>query len=216
MDIFWYGQSCFEIKTPSSSATGKRVVVINPLSKESGLKTPKLEADIILVTGEFYKKEASTVRGNPFIIERPGEYEVKEIYVRGIPAYSTKQNNNGQKDVTIYKVEADGLVFCHLGDFGQQELTSEQTEALEKIDILMIPTGGGDTIEGSVAQKIVNQIEPKIVIPMSFHLPQLKEKLEPVDKFLKAMGQEKKEPEPVIKIKPEKLPPETSIMVLKP
>ncbi|MFA4820183.1 MAG: lactamase, partial [Candidatus Aenigmatarchaeota archaeon] len=44
------------------------------------------------------------------------------------------------------------------------------------------------TIDSSSAQKIIAQIEPRIVIPMHYALPKLKYKLDEVSKFLKTMG----------------------------
>ena len=64
--------------------------------------------------------------------------------------------------------------FCHLGDLGQKQLTDEQLEKIDKVDVLMIPVGGKYTIDSSAAQKIISQIEPKIVIPMHYTLPKLK------------------------------------------
>jgi hypothetical protein len=217
MDIFWHGQFCFEIKTPSASAKEKRTIVVDPVSKESGLKAFSGEADVLLLTCLEQKDNGiSQIKGNPFVIEGPGEYEIKNIHIKGLAGFSEKADKKEPEKITIYKVETDGITFCHLGGFGQQELSPEQLEAINEVDILMLPIGGGRTIDGAAAQKIINQVEPKIVIPMYFHLPQLKEKIEPIDGFLKTIGREKIEPEPNFKARKDKLPLETKIVVLKP
>jgi L-ascorbate metabolism protein UlaG (beta-lactamase superfamily) len=52
----------------------------------------------------------------------------------------------------------------------------------------MIPVGGTYTIDSQEAQKIISQIEPKIVIPMHYKLPGLKMDIDDISKFLKTMG----------------------------
>ena len=74
---------------------------------------------------------------------------------------------------------------------GQEELTDEQLEKLGEIDILMIPVGGTYTISSEEVANIINQIEPKIVIPMHYKIPKLNIKLQGVDTFLKEIGIEK-------------------------
>ena len=102
---------------------------------------------------------------------------------------------------TIYLFEAEDLRFCHLGDLGQKQLTDEQLEKIDGVDILMIPVGGGYTIDSSAAQKIIGQIEPKIVIPMHYALPKQKQDLDDVAKFLKTMGKNSIVPQDKLVIK---------------
>ena len=226
MDIIWHGQACFEIRIPSNQAE-KKTIVIDPFSAEIGLKLPSLTADIVLVSHDHSDhNNAKAIKGKPFIIDGPGEYEVKGVFIQGVSALHPVRNkiSNGasgsfQKkelgQTTIYTLEADGIRFCHLGDLNQKELIPEQLEVIGEVDILMVPVGGTYTINGEGAQKIVNQIEPKIVIPMHYKLPKLKIKLDEVEKFLKAMGQEEIEPQSSLKIKKQGLPTETKIVVLK-
>jgi len=210
MDIYWHGQACFEIKTQ----VDKKKIVIDPYTKDYGLKLPKLEADLLLITHDH--KDHNNIRGvsgNPFIINSPGEYEAKGIFIQGINA------SHGEKrgDVIIYIMDIEGMKVCHLSDIGQ-ELTDEQVEKIGDVDILMIPVGGIYTVDGEGAQKIINQIEPKVIIPMHYQIPGLKldKKLESVSSFLKTMGHEEIQAESSLKIKKAGLPPETKIVVLKP
>src|SRR5438046_3096229 len=109
--------------------------------------------------------------------------------------------SNGRDQNTIYTIEAEDIRFCHLGDFGQKELTDEQLEKIDRVDVLMIPVGGTFTIDGHEAAKLIGQIEPKIVIPMHYALPKLKLELDGVDKFLKAMGKNSIEPQDKLVVK---------------
>lgn len=179
MQITWYGQTCFRINTQPNRNSSVNLL-IDPPAKESGLRGPKLEADILLVTSESPKIEA----GNYFLITGPGEYEIKEIYIEGIAA----------SENTIYTIEAEEIRVCHLGKLSQKELNPEQLEKIGNVDILMIPIGGEEAIDAKGAIKIMTQIEPKIIIPMYYRTPKLKIKLDTLDQFLKTLGVKAAEP----------------------
>jgi len=214
MNIIWRGQSLFEIAT-SRRKNGQVTIVIDPFSPELGLRLPKLEADIVLCThSHFDHNNVKAVGGRPFLIEGPGEYEIKEVFIQGIPAFHDDSQGKERGKITIFTIEAEELRLCHLGDLGQKELTSEQLEKIGEIDILMIPVGGVYTISAKEAVKIMSQIEPKIIIPMHYALPKLKTKLEGVDKFLKTMGIKKIELENKLTIKKKDLSEEEAKIIL--
>jgi len=217
MTIIWHGQSLFEL-TSSRGKNNQVNIVIDPFSQEVGLRLPKLEADIVLSTHEHYDhNNVKAVGGNYFLIEGPGEYEIREIFIQGIPAFHDDSQGKERGGMTIFTIEAEELRLCHLGDLGQKELTPDQLEKIGEIDILMIPVGGNYTISGKEAVKIMSQIEPKIIIPMHYALPKLKVKLEGVEKFLKTMGIKKIEPANKLTIKKKELAEEEAkIIVLKP
>ena len=186
--ILWAGQSCFQISV-SNSRDHEANIVIDPFDEETGLKVPNFSADILLVTHDHHDhNNIKSVKGTPFLIEGPGEYEVKGVFVQGIPAFHDDKEGKEKGRNTIYTIEAEDIRFCHLGDLGQKQLTDEQVDKIGAIDVLMIPVGGEYTIDSSSAQKIIAQIEPRIVIPMHYALPKLKYKLDEVSKFLKTMG----------------------------
>ena len=227
--IVWAGQSCFQISVfPTKSRILDKIgtngkdqsasVVIDPFS-DIGLKTPNFDADILLISHNHPDHNSvESVKGSPFLIDGPGEYEVKTVFVQGIDSWHDDVEGKERGKNTIYTIEAEDIRFCHLGDFGQKELTNEQLEKIGTIDILMIPVGGEYTISSSEATKIVGQIEPKIVIPMHYELPKLKFKLDDVGKFLKAMGKNSIDPVDKLNIKASNLLKEGAmeIIVLQP
>jgi len=222
MNIIWHGQSCFELITaPAKNSQIK--IVIDPFSEEVGLRVPKLEADILLVSHNHHDHNnvkavsSPTSASPPFLISGPGEYEIKNVFIQGV--HSWHDNSRGQErgENTIYTIEAEDLKLCHLGDLGQKELTEEQLDRIGEIDILMIPTGGVYTISAKEALKIMSQIEPKITIPMHYQIPKLKLKLDGCDKFLKSLGIKKIEPLPKLSIKKKDISSEEAkIVILKP
>jgi len=217
MQIIWKGQSCFQIITNrtknnlgDNGRNNNQVnIVIDPYGETTGLRVPKLEADILLVTHDHPDhNNIKAVSGNYFLILGAGEYEIKDVFIQGIPAFHDPACKTGKGEVTIYTIESEEIRICHLADLGQKELTEDQVEKIGNIDILMIPVGGVYTISSKEATKIISQIEPKIVIPMHYHIPKLKIKLEGLEKFLKAMGVKSPETLNKLTIKKKDLPEE--------
>ena len=185
MTITYYGHSCFKITNQGGHVT----IVTDPFDKKIGLKPPHISADIVTVSHFHYDhNNIKAIKGEPFIVDGPGEYEIKGIKIKGISSFH--DNNKGKEKGlnTIYVIEVDGIKVCHLGDLGQKHLFNSQIEELSQIDVLMIPVGGIYTINGKEAIEIINQIDPKIVIPMHYLLPKLTIKLDPLEKFLKEVG----------------------------
>jgi L-ascorbate metabolism protein UlaG (beta-lactamase superfamily) len=204
MQITWYGQSLFQITTSPEKNIQVRII-IDPFDKSIGLRVPKLEADILLISRQHPDyNNAGAVSGipsarletdssarsklNPFVIEGPGEYEVKNIFIQGILNFHDKNQGKEKNINTIYTIGSENIKLCHLGSFGQKELTEEQLEKIGEVDILMIPIGGNPTLSAKEAAKIMSQLEPKITIPMHYAIPKLKVKLDSLDEFLKIFG----------------------------
>lgn len=200
MNISWHGKTCVRINTLSKK-NGAVNILIDPLKKESGLNGPKESADIFLLTETGRKLKTS----EGFVINNPGEYEIKEIYIRGMD--TSPQN-------TIYIAEAEGINFCHLGLFNQEELSGPQVEKMGDLDILFIPVGDKDSIDAKKAAKIISQLEPRITIPINYNVPGLKVKLDELKSFLDILGIKSAEPLPKLSIKKKDFEEESKVVVL--
>lgn len=215
--ITWAGQSCFQISV-SSSKDSSADIVIDPYDEATGLKLPNFSADILLVTHNHHDhNNIKGIKGEPFVAQCPGEYEIRGVFIKGIPSFHDNKEGKERGQNTIYTIDAEDMKFCHLGDLGQAELTDEQLDKIGQVDILMIPVGGGYTVSSVEAQKIIGQIEPRIVIPMHYAVPKLKMEVDDVSKFLKAMGKPSVAPQDKLTIKASTLPKDgMEIAVLQP
>lgn len=211
MVITWYGQSCFKIQS------GETVIFTDPFDKSIGLTPPRGQAHIVTVSHQhFDHANVSSLSGEPLVVEGPGEYETKGVSIKGIFSFHDDKEGKERGVNTIYVIEVEDMKVCHLGDLGQEKLTDEQVEKIDEVDILMIPVGGIFTVDGEQAVKIINQIEPRIVIPMHYKIPGLSLKLAGVDDFLKEMGVAKKELQDKLTLKKKDLPQEeTQVVVMK-
>lgn len=213
MDITYLGHSSFKIRGK------KATIVTDPFqSKSVGLKFPKTDADIVTVSHQHDDHNAvSEVGGSPFIVEGPGEYEVKGIGIIGIPSFHDAEKGTIRGKNTIFNLEVDGVQIVHLGDIGEM-LTDKEIEQLGNVGILLVPVGGHYTITEKQASELIQEIEPSIVIPMHYGRPELNQdsfgELSPVSSFLKVMGQESISPQAKLTITKDKIPEQMQVIVL--
>jgi len=163
MIITYHGLEFFRVQF------GDTILAFNPISKNSKYKSAHFGADIALVTlaDKDFNGIESVTHGEktPFVVSGPGEYEIKEVFIKGTPSIS----NYGEKKLnTIYTVSLENMNICFLGALGSTEVSSEVIESLGEIDILFIPIGGEGVLKAGEAYKFAVTLEPKIIIPMQY------------------------------------------------
>lgn len=221
MDIQWHGLSCFTLKGKSGT------IVTDPYdAKALGLKPLKLSSDIALANAENdLHNTVAALGGSVKVFDWPGEYEAKGVIVQGISAFDRpREKEGGKKDeakrVIVYLIELDGFTICHLSNLGHK-LTPEMLEVIGDVDILLIPVGGGAGTGGLDAKKaheVIEQVDPRIVIPMYYKTPGMKLSLAELETFSKEVGLHAPEKEKIAKFQsPANLPQEkTEFKILEP
>jgi hypothetical protein len=193
MVITWYGKNCFKLQS------GDLVLVTDPFEKEKDLTPFRGRADIIIRTITF---QASGVKrqtsSETFEISYPGEYEVKNVGIKGWPLPNSR---------SIFLVEMDGFKIILLGHLANEDEISARggsasggkniQEYLEEADILFIP---------AIFAKLVRQLKPSLVIPTLFEEPK---DLKP---FLKELGKNEVEPQEKLTISKKDLSKEKLII----
>ena len=207
MEITWLGHSCFRLR--GSEAT----VITDPYAPDLGYTLGKPKADIITVSHQH--SDHNYVQGipNARVISGPGEYEISNVLVIGTATYHDDAQGAQRGKNTVYLIEMDDVTVCHLGDLGHV-LTSEQTEELDNVDVLLIPVGGVYTIDARLAAEVVRQLDPKVVIPMHYKTPVVTLELEPVDRFLRELGVSNLEPSPKLSVTKSNLPDRLQVHLL--
>lgn len=189
MVISYLGGECFKI------SQGDLTLACNPPGKNSKLASAKFGADIALISLDHEdfngKDNASFGERAPFVIQGPGEYEVKGIAVRG---WGTPSSYGGKETInTMYSVTLEGITMVFMGALGTSELPAAAKQELDNIDILFLPVGGTGVLDHATANKLAVALEPKAVIPMHYDADSLKA-------FLKEAG-ESVEPQEKLTIK---------------
>jgi len=186
MNIQYYGHSCFKITTkPAGRGQEDAVIFLDPFDKSIGLRPPQGQADLVLVShNHSYHNNVEVLKGEPRILDIPGEYSVKGINVIGIQSY-----HSDKKDIanTIFILESEDLKVCHLGDLGT-DLNEKQLEEIDGVDVLMIPIGGKFTIDAKKAIDLIRKIEPTIIIPMHYKMKGSASDADDEKKFCNEMG----------------------------
>lgn len=209
MDIDWYGQSCFRLRE------GNVTIVTDPHDKSIGYTLPRLRADIVTVSHDAPgHANAAAVKGEPKVLTRPGEYEIKGIFVTGIQTWrGPGAHGEAKEENTVFVFEFDDLTVCHLGDLSRV-LTQAQVESMPNVDVLMVPVGGGSALDADKAAEVIAQLEPRLVIPMHYLTPYVNLPLDPLSKFLKEMGVADQLPQDSLRVTRSQLPEETQVVVL--
>ncbi len=172
---------------------GDITLAFNPISKDSKLKSTRYSADVALSTLNHLDmngvENMAYSDREPFVVKGPGEYEVKDVFIKGFGGKTTY----GSKEMvnTIYYVRLEGMNILFLGAQGDKDLPHDAKEAIEEVDILFVPVGGDGVLDPDEAAKLATNLEPKIIIPMHYDLPGAKTAL---STFLKEYGEEKVSP----------------------
>lgn len=152
-------------------ATKKIQLVIDPKLSLVGLKDLPTKDAIEIATETRFQLNAPEAKLH---IEGPGEYELAQVAIKGIPAIRHLDHESHEPLSTIYRIESSDVRVAVLGNIAPK-LSEEQLEEIGIVDVLVIPVGGnGYTLDATSAATIVRQIEPRAVIPVHYADPSLK------------------------------------------
>lgn len=162
MEIDYRGANCVVIKLKDAT------IVTDPTSNVSVKKELDDPSTVVLATQPSFAPAEDSVKS--FIIDMPGEYEHKDISVRGIPVKAHLASDENAQDATMYSIHVNGLRIAVIGHT-VAPIEDDDLEDLGLIDIAIIPVGGnGYTLDARDAAAIVRKINPapKIVIPTHY------------------------------------------------
>ena len=183
MKITWFGQAFFDIQSDS----GVRVIT-DPFGEGIGYKVPRgLSTDVVTVSHQHQDhNNVSLVAGQPKILQSSGTSVAKGISFLGLPTFHDAEGGTKRGDNIVFTFSLDGIQITHMGDLGHL-LSPAQASRLKNTDILMIPVGGTYTLDAAEAVQVIEQLRPKLVIPMHYRLPGLKFPLAEIGDFLAAI-----------------------------
>ncbi len=156
MELQYHGANCISILTKKV-----RVVIDDNLS-QVGLKSIIKPEDVTI-----YTNTQDNYQDSRLVISDPGEYEVSEVSVFGIPARS-HMDEKGQESATIFKIQYEDIRVGVVGHI-HPDISEEYIEELGAVDILVVPVGGnGYTLDGIGARSVIKKFDPKVVIPTHY------------------------------------------------
>lgn len=192
---------------------GDITLAVNPISKDSKLKASKFGADIALISlnhSDFCgADQVSFGEKTAFSITGPGEYEIKDVFIKG---FKSESKYGGEDRLnTIYTVNLENMNLCFLGANSSKELSSEVSEAIDDIDVLFVPIGVDGVLAPADAAKLAVKMEPKLIIPLYFGNGAA------LKTFLKEAGEEDQKPQEKLTLKKKDLEgKDADVVVLEP
>jgi L-ascorbate metabolism protein UlaG (beta-lactamase superfamily) len=212
LDITWYGLSCFRL-----AERGNITIVTDPFSERVGLPMPKFKGDLVTVSHDSPGHNAvDTVRGQQYVLAGAGEYEIGGVFITGIPLHYIDEATGVSRRNVAYLIKyPNDITVLHLGDLNH--VPDQSTiEDFGEVHVALVPVGGGNTLTAAQAADVIALIEPSYIVPMHYAIDGLTIELDPVDKFLKAMGVSRVHEEDVLRVQAGQMPEQSEVVILHP
>lgn len=150
--------------------TKKSTLVVDPKQSVVGLKDLAVKQAIELLTEARFGVDNENAQ---LTLEGPGEYEVGEFSIVGVPAIRHIDTSDTISLSTLYRIEVGDVRIALIGNV-QEQISEDQLESLGVVDIAIIPVGGGGyTLDATAAAGVVRKVDPKVVIPVHYADPAL-------------------------------------------
>ena len=180
MKIIYYGHSCFALISKNGTT-----IMTDPYT-QVGYELPSgLAADAITVSHGHFDHNYTQAIQSDVIISTVGAHTVNEVGIVGIDSYHDPKQGQLRGKNIIFKYLIDGMNVCHFGDLGE-EISRELIEKIGVVDVLLIPVGGKYTIDAEQAKEYIEQINPRVIIPMHYKTLFLEMHLDTVFNFTDA------------------------------
>lgn len=169
MVITYYGGYFLKI------TQGDLTIAVNPFGKDGDYKPVRFGSDIALVS--VNDKNLNGVENleygerKPFVVSGPGEYEIKGVAISGFQAPKPYGKNNLLN--TIYSMQLEDISICITGPLSSIDFSPSLYEGIGKVDILFVPISGDDVLKPTEAEKLANQLDASIIIPVAYDDKQL-------------------------------------------
>jgi L-ascorbate metabolism protein UlaG (beta-lactamase superfamily) len=187
MKIKWLGHSCFLLTAdtgatlltdPYDTMAYPGTLLYRPLDDPPGI-TP----DVVTIShGHADHANAEALPGTPEIVRTPPPHQAAGFSIHGVETFHDAEKGARRGANIVFIVETGGVRVCHLGDLGH-ELTAAQSEAIDAIDVLLIPVGGFFTIDAATATRVWQQLAPTVTVPMHYRNDKCRFNIDGVDKF---------------------------------
>ena len=171
VEIQWFGHAFFQI----ASSAGTKIIT-DPFNEYIGYRVPEVWPDVVTV-GRVSRNHdnVALAEGDPLILEGLGSWGMewkeinttfRDVLIYNIPIH-IRTWREAQKGAA-FVFEMDGMCICHAGDIGEP-FNEDQLDLIGHVDILLVPIGDRSTVGPEEAKKVVEQLKPKIVVPMHYY-----------------------------------------------
>lgn len=180
MKLQYLGHSCFRLISEMGTT-----VVCDPFKSDYvGFPMPRVRCDLVTISHHHKDHDClDDILGGYVAIDECLDFPADDIAVSSVLSFHDEEKGAKRGKNIAFCFSLDGLRVAHLGDIGCFD--NNVVAIAKNCDVLLLPVGGVYTIDANCAKKYVDAINPKIVVPMHFHDPELKFTLNKLDDFLK-------------------------------
>ena len=177
MHITYHGLSCFKIVAKTEGRGSKDITIIfSPYDKKLGLRPPQGNADLVLIPlPNPMFNNSDILRGEPVILDKPGEYSVKGVNIIGSDTPADPRDGVERGNAVVFTLDVEDMKIAYLGAIGM-EPTTDVFDSIAGVDILFLPVGDNEGIDAKTAEIIARKTEAKLIIPMQYKTKGLKTK----------------------------------------
>jgi hypothetical protein len=213
VELKWFGHSFFQI----TSSGGTRIIT-DPFGA-MGFPMPEVWPHVVTV-GREHGNHANVglAKGSPLILRGLKEggsdwnhinTTFRDVLIYDVPVHQRGVPEQWSLRGAAFVFEMDGLCILHSGDVSEP-FNEDQLQLIGHVDILLQTIGGVFTTGPEGAKKIIEQLEPKIVIPMHYWYAQGQ-----LERFISGPYRVRTLSTNTFTISKERLPAETEIIILK-
>lgn len=179
MKIQYFGHSCFRIISDMGTT-----VVCDPYSSDMvGLNMSDVRCDVVTMSHHHRDHDCmDNVLGSPAELDMEAACCADDIAIKSISTFHDEERGKKRGTNLVFTFNVDGINVVHMGDIGCKDI--EVVKQIYGCDVLMLPVGGVFTVDAVGAKWYVDQVKPKIVLPMHYMTPNHKFELGQLSDFL--------------------------------
>ena len=164
MLLEYWGHSFFTVTTEKGT-----VVVFDPYGEFYDYPKRRIAANVCVVSHHHHDHDGvSSLTGEYKLIDTAGKVQpAPDVRLTGIPCCHDHHGGAHRGQNLMFVLESEGLRIAHLGDLGHIP-TPAQVRELGRVDVLLLPVGGYYTIDAAQAKAVVDDLAPRVVIPMHY------------------------------------------------
>lgn len=179
MKIQYLGHSCFRLISEMGTT-----VVCDPYSSSMvGLNMPKVRCDVVTMSHHHNDHDCiDAILGSPAELDMEVICCADDFAIKSISTFHDDEKGAKRGNNLVFTFNVDGLNVVHMGDIGCKDMNVVNN--IYGCDVLMLPVGGIYTIDAYVAKWYVDQVKPKIALPMHYMTEKHKFELGELNLFL--------------------------------